>query len=479
MYLPKEKDRIRTILAGTPLTAESIRLSEQTLGSEWHGTSWFFLMHLIAKSFTKEETISFNTMKSIVSDYGIGRWTVPGVLESELNNLAKVFKLRGLGNVHVDNESNLKIDGIISSAELRKYADSQYEYAMGSGLVRYSPGFRMWTARNMSNFAERIWWHYMTMVYDSPRTYDSPKEDSTLRALFQDMVEEMSSKDLSFHDVKIWTCDQLEHGLSLLEGWERNLISKNILRPFQFGEITFITPRYFPEIDLRSLKSGGKFKGEDMKSVLDFMESVRKLPAFPVHKGDRNSYDLCRRLERAGAVTTVEEVKGYSAPLYVYLISRDLFEEIDEKLKYSYAKMPMKEYGDISITDEIFRALGRARLFGQKILPGTDLMQRDYEHEIDVIFDSLETSGEAELGDLQNIFNPLQCLNILTIEDKKTTVNQDFKFVIKILSDFWNELINDPLIAKVELPRKEVVKRDELGQVRNQIKRSMQSYFVS
>ena len=53
MYLEKESDRVRTILSGAPLSAEKIRMQGSDLGAEWHGTSWFFLQHLVAKGFTR------------------------------------------------------------------------------------------------------------------------------------------------------------------------------------------------------------------------------------------------------------------------------------------------------------------------------------------------------------------------------------------------------------------------------------------
>lgn len=478
-YFDKKTDRVRTILAGTPLSAEGIRLSEQSLGSKWHGTSWFFLMHIIAKTFSRAELIPFNALRTTVRDYGISGWLAASSLKKQINKLVEIFNKRGLGNIHLEPNYDLKIDGTITSPEIMNYADLQYEYAMGEGLVRYSPGYRAWIKRDMSNFAERIWWHYMTMVFDSPKIYSSPSGESALAALFEDMKEKMAGKELSYHTVKIWKESQLEHGLALLEGWERDLIERNILAPFKFGDAEFIAPRYFAYPDGRPLTSGGSFAGENFELMLNLIKNLRRFPGYPVYKGNKSQYDLARRLERAGAVTIVQESeKSLNVPNFVYLVSRDVFENTEKRIKFSYSNLPMAEYGDISVTDQIFLTLGRARAFAQKKIHEAQVSQVDYGTEIGKIFDNLETQGEAILGNYINIFTPLNgCLNIVSVEEEKATVNSDFDFIIKMLYDFWNELINDPSVADLYYPPKETILRSEKGQVQSQIKKSLRTYF--
>jgi hypothetical protein len=478
-YFDKKIDRVRTILAGTPLSAESIRLSEQSLGSKWHGTSWFFLMHIIAKTFSRAELIPFNALHTTVRDYGISGWMAAPSLRSQLDKLIEIFNRRGLGNIHLEPNNDLKIDGTVSSQELRDYADLQYEYAMGEGLVRYSPGYHAWVERDMSNFAERIWWHYMTMVYDSPKIYSSPSGESALAALFEDMKEKMTSKELSFHNVKVWKESQLQHGIALLEGWERDLIERNILAPFEFGDIEFIAPRYFAEPDGRPLTSGGSFAGENFELMINLIENLRRLPGYPVYKGNKSEYNIARRLERAGAVTIVQESEtSLNVPNFVYLVSRDVFENTEKRIKFSYSSLPMAEYGDISVTDQIFLTLGRGRAFAQKKIHEAQVSQVDYKTEIGKVFDHLETNGEATLENYTDIFSPLNgCLSIICIKDDKATVNPEFEFIMKLLCDFWNELINDPAVADIYYPAAETILRSEKGQVQSQIKKSLKTYF--
>jgi len=478
VYLDKSTDRVRTILSGTPLSAESIRLSEQSLGSKWHGTSWFFLMHITAKTFSRETFIPFEALHTTIRDYGISGWLPKITLKNQLSKFVEIFAKRGLGNIHLEPNYDLKIDSPISSPELRNFADMQYEYAMGGGLVRYSPGYMAWVDRDMSNFAERIWWHYMTMVYDSPKIYRGSSGESALSALFQDVKEKMANKQLSFHGVEIWKEHQLEHGLALLEGWERDLIERNILAPFKFGNVEFIAPRYFSEPDHRPITSAGSFAGEDFRSILNLIDNLRRFPGYPVYKGNKE-YDICRRLERSGAVTIVQESEtALNVPNFVYLVSRDVFENTEKMIKFSYSSLPMAEYGDISVTDQIFLTLGRARAYAQGKIYEAQVSGIDYKTEIGKILDSLETKGEVTLGDYDNIFAPLNgCLGIIRMDSGKAIVNQDFDSIIKILNDFWGELINDPSVANIYYPPEKTVMRSEKGQVESQIKKSLKSYF--
>ena len=124
-------------------------------------------MHVIAKTFTKVEKIPFSSVAAIPQDYGIENWVDPDSLRKQLNTLAEVFGKRGLGNVKCNKEGDLSIDGVISHKELNNFADLQYDYSMGAGLVRYSPHLTAWLPRNLPNFAERIWWHYTTALYQS------------------------------------------------------------------------------------------------------------------------------------------------------------------------------------------------------------------------------------------------------------------------------------------------------------------------
>jgi len=243
-YLDREKDRVRTILGGTPLSAENIRLSEEALGTQWHGTSWYFLMHLIAKTFTREEEMSFSTIKTVIRDYGIKGWQNDDALKKQLDKFVEIFAKRDLGNIELKKDHSLKIGGLISPKELNGYADKQYEYAMGEGLVRYSRGFSEWVPRTMSNFAERIWWHYMITVFDAPKIYSNPSGESALKGLYVDMKEKMRYKNLQFHGIDLWKPSNLEHSFALLEGWERGLISRRILATFKFGDALFVAPRF-------------------------------------------------------------------------------------------------------------------------------------------------------------------------------------------------------------------------------------------
>lgn len=476
-YLDREKDRVRTILGGTPLSAENIRLSEEALGTQWHGTSWFFLMHLIAKTFTREEEMPFSTIRAVIRDYGIKGWLNDETLKKQLDKFIGIFAKRDLGNIELKKDYSLKIGGLISPKELNRYADKQYEYAMGEGLVRYSQGFSGWVARKMSNFAERIWWHYMVTVFDSPKIYSNPSGESALKALFVDMKEKMRYKNLEFHDIDIWKPSDLEHSLALLEGWERGLISRRILATFKFGDALFVAPRFFAEPDHRPLEISGK----DFDSMLDLIGKLRRFPAFPVYKGNIEQYNLSMELQRAGAITVVGESEtAFDIPPLVYLVSRDVADKTNQILKFRYSENPLRDFGDNSLTDEIFRTLGRARAYAQKTIPEAKIDEKDYAEKVQKILDDLASGKEAKLENLAPIFTPLSgLLGVLAIDDKKDTavVKGGYEFVAQLLLDYWNELVSDPTIANVLYPTSKNAEKAERNQVESQIKKSLKSYF--
>lgn len=472
MYLDKQKDRMQTILSGVPISAENVRLTDQELGKHWHGTSWFFLMHVLAKTFTRVDRIPFSSIVSIPQDYGIENWIDADRLRRQLKSLTEVFKKRNLGNVHYNETGDLSIDGIITHQDLNEFADSQYEYAMGEGLVRYSPYLREWMPRSISNYAERIWWHYTTSVYESPKIYSTPEGDNYLSALLTDLSERTRQRVLKFHDLELWQESHTEHSRPLIRGWERELIAKEILKTFDVGEVSFITPRYFADANLQltSIK--------DVESMSNLLKSLEKFPAYPVSLGNDKQIRLSQELERAGLVVKVTETETtYSVPRYAYLVSPKVFQNLEKKIGYSYSAVPMKEFGDISLTDRIFRTLGRARLFAEKILPEIRSSELDYKSQIREIIDSLERNHEADLSNLEGIFKPLTTLGIIQIADGKASLSGEFEFVIKLLAEFYYNFVNEPDLVRLDYPSQKEIEASEREQMHNQIKAGLAKMF--
>ena len=429
-------------------------------------------MHIIAKTFTRVDKIPFSSIVTIPQDYGIENWVDQEKLRKQLKTLTEVFNKRGLGNVRCNEKGDLSIDGIITHGDLNEFADLQYEYSMGEGLVRYSPYLMTWMTRKLSNYAERIWWHYTTAVYESPKIYDSPEGENYLNALLVDLSERMRQRVLTFHSLEIWKDSQLEHSRPLLRGWERELISKEILKTFKIGEVRFITPRYFADsnLQLSSIK--------DVESMSNLIKSLERFPAYPVYLGNEKRVRLCQELERTGLVTKVTEPEAkYNVPRYAYLVSPKVFQNLEKKIEYSYSTTPMKEYGDISLTDRIFRTLGRARLYSEKVLPEIRSSSRDYKSQIEGIIDSLEANHEADLADLEGVFKPLTTLSIIQIIDNKAVLNSGFEFVIKLLAEFYYNLINEPELVRLVYPSKKEVDASEEEQVRNQMKLGLAKMF--
>jgi len=478
MYYEKEEDRIRTMLCGTPLTAEKLRMSQMKLGAEWWATSYFFVLHILAKSFTQNETISFDAIHRLAENYGIDLWTDKDHLRRKLDDFMKAFRSSGLDGIRKTEKKTLTVDGILSKDEFRDFAAKEYEYSMGEGLVRHYPSSWSWGIRTVSNFAERILWHYITRIFDSPRVYSSPSGDNELIALYTDIIETMERSNLKFHGIAPWE-DVSPHTLSLIQGWERNFISKNILKPFPIGDVLFIAPSFFSTIDWRKVFSGGKFSAEKQELVVEMVDSLRRTPAYPISKGATEKYELAKSLQRAGAIKIVEETKTSQVTPYVYLVARDVFEDVDEQMKYQYSTKPLKDFGDGSLTELVFLSLGRARLFGDQILPGVKDLAADCKAELTKIFDDLEQKKSAKIPQNVNagIFDPLTSISIVTQEDEQLVADEKYSPIIKRLSDYWNNLINDPSISNIVFPPKETIERKEHAQVEGQIRRRLGEYF--
>ena len=477
VYLQKESDRVRTILSGAPLSAEKIRMQGSNLGAEWHGTSWFFLQHLVAKEFTRSKEISFESAHQTVLNYGITGWSDDKRLGSALSRLATAFNKSGVGNVEVAPDSSLKIGGLISNSEFRHFAGSQYDFAMGEGLTRWVPSYAEWTRRSMSNIAERILWHYVMQVFDQPRVYESPKGENHLNALYRDLTETMAKEDAAPHGIKVWE-DVPPHTLPLLVGWERSLISKNILKLYEFGGVTFVAPAFYADVDRRVIASAGSFSADGHERMLDLIGNLRKLPSYPVMKGTPE-YETSQALQRAGAIKMVNDGRSLGSTPYAYLISRDLFEAFDEKMKYNYSAHPFTEFGDSSITDLFFMALGRARLFGDQILPEARAFKLDFKKKIDQVITGLEQHGSSKLPEYLSpkIFAPLVSAGVMSIRDGAISVYGEYEPIVNSFSAYWNQLINDPSLLEIKFPPDAVIKKKEESQTANQIKKNLNSYF--
>lgn len=317
----------------------------------------------------------------------------------------------------------------------------------------------------------------MTAVFDSPKIYESPSGKNTLNALMYDISERMKQKSISFHDIEIWSDERIEHLYPLLSGWQRELIANNVLRPFKVGEVQFIAPRYFAEAYEKSLKVS-EDETEKFGKITDLMDKLQKFPAFPISLGAMEQIEIAKGLQRAGiAILVGESDVGYDIPKYAYLVSREIFKEIEDKIGYSYSNVPMNEFGDITLTEQIFKTLGRLRLFGQKILPGTRVAGKDYGKQVGHVLDSLETNRESETLDLAGCLKPLESFNIISLEENKAVLNPEMTFAIKYLCEFWYNLANDKSIGDIVFPTPSKVESIEGEQIKNQIKKKLSEYF--
>jgi len=465
-------DRISTIISGLPISAENIRLSELELGSKWHGTSWFFLMHLIAKTFTRVNTIPFSSIINIPTNFGIENWIEPPRLKRQLSTLTQIFNRRGLGNVTIDADGNMGIGARISPNELRSFADNQYDYAMGRGLVRYSP-YVGYQRRSDDNFAERIWWHYNTAVFKRPRLFSTKSGGNYLDALIYGLSNEIVPKNINYHGIKLWSNEHFEIIKPSLIEWQREQLSKEILKRFDIGDTSYIAPRYFAEnINIESYN--------EMEVLKEIMNGLDEYPAFPIYNGDVNKIRMAQKLERSNLIIKISESElNYKTLQYSYIIPRTMAEKVDKDINYRYSTNPIIEHGDPSLTDQIFLSLGRARLYAEEIDERISLTGYNYKQKIENTIASLSDKKEANIENVENIFDPLTTLGIISIsEDRKhCEVNPDFEFIIDLYAESYYKIINEPDLITIDFSTNEDANKLESEQTIEQIKKSVMVDF--
>jgi hypothetical protein len=468
MAFNSERDRVSTIISGLPISAENVRLSELELGSQWQGTSWFFLMHLLAKTFTRVETIPFSSIVNIPTNFGIENWIEPPRLKRQLSTLSKIFNNRGLGNVSIDTEGNMEIGARISPQELRSFADQQYDYAMGRGLVRYSP-YIGYARRSDDNFAERIWWHYNTAVYKRPRIFSTTSGGTYLDALIYSISNEITPKNINYYGIKLWSNEHFEIIKPSLIEWQREQMSKEILKRFDIGNTSYIAPRYFAEnIKIDSFS--------EMDVLNEIMEGLNEYPAFPIYNGDVNKIRMAQKLERSNLIIKISESElNYNTLQYSYIIPRSMAEKVDKDIEYKYSTNPIVEHGDTSLTDQIFLSLGRARLYAEALDPRISLVDFNYKQKIENTITSLSDRKEANIERIEKIFDPLTTLGIISISDdkKECEVNPDFEFIIDLWAESYYKIISEPDLITINFAENEDANMLEREQTIEQIKRGV------
>jgi hypothetical protein len=474
MYFDNEKDRIRTMITGAPLSAEDIMARDSAIGSDYGGTSWFFTMHLIAKSLTRknETTISFDSLSTTINNYQIHDWNNEYKLKRIESKWISVFNEFGLGNLHLDSDKNIVIDGSISKKEFRNFADQQYAYALKNGLVTWNQ-YDGWHSRERTQFIERILWHYTTSIYDGPKVIADSIEGNYLEGLFTNFTEKMENANLSCRGIPIWTKNDVIHGLDFLQGWERSFIAKNVFAQVDIGDTLYIAPRFFSEIDDNILADS------DSTKIVELIENVRRVPGYPVSKGNTVLRELAYTLQRAGAIKLIEDpvTTSKKAP-YMYLVSKDTFEYVDKQLNYNYSNSAFNECKEGSITDQFFVALGRTNLCGREMAPVFRIASNDYKYQVDQVITDLEEKHHADVSNIPpELLEPLKTINVISQDGTNLVVNPENSLFITKFSDFWNELFNYPELHSIDIPSLDIAAQKEKEQITKQINKSADRFF--
>jgi len=185
---------------------------------------------------------------------------------------------------------------------------------------------------------------------------------------------------------------------------------------------------------------------------------------------------MAQKLERGNLILKISESElNYDVLQYSYIIPRQMAEKVDKDINYRYSKIPISEHGDTSLTDQIFLSLGRARLYAEEIDPRIKLLKYDYKKKIEEVIDSLSDKGEANIERVDKIFDPLTTLDIITIsEDRKScVVNSSFDFIIQLYAESYYNIVNEPDLISIDLPKTSDANKCEFEQTIEQIKKSV------
>jgi len=431
-------------------------------------------MHLIAKSLTRkgEEEIKFDSLHSTINNYGIHDWSEQRKLMYIEKKWIDVYNKCGIGNIYLDENCNIVIDGNLSKNEFKEFAKKQYDYSMTEGLISHSSSSG-WHKRDKSDFIERIFWHYITSIYTAPQISSCPEGECFLDGLFTDLTEKMEKERITARGFQIWKKEDTSNGLDMLRIWERSFISKNILCPIDFGDKTYIAPSFFSELDYNVLN------GIDSYEIIEFLKKLNKISSYPISKGNTELYNLAKSLQRAGAIKLVDDpYRSPGASSYAYAVPRKLFKCVETKLDYSYSTNPLPEWGDSSITDQFFVAIGRVNTYGYNMAPGLMIFPEDTKGNIDKVINDLADKYEADISNLpNNVLNPLKTINLIYDENGKLVVNPQNEQFIDIFSDIWHNLYNEPELQQIDFPSVETASNNEARQIEYQIKKANKHIF--
>lgn len=441
-----EKEKRNVIMTGTGLFIEGIRERDEPAGKKVPLTSWFYVLQNSVKVALQAGQFRLDNIGELGKIYNINLYTQPYFRQAFGRRVLKVAEDTGL-------DFGLKEDIIQSNIERKEarkayqyFLDKEYEYAISRNLV----------GKSFDAHCEVIVWHLLNDIYNFPRPVGYEKK------LTYDVIDSLSG--IKVGNQKIWDPKRLEVAPLLVNGWIRALVETKKFDVLSIEEVgPMYSPPRFSEIDKRIL-----FSGPQAETCRNIHELASRSPAWPIQATKENN-DACFHLTSAGLIEYVSE-KAPEIRHFGYVVPRDLFIETDVKLNYVYTEEGYKGNSDTTLTEQVFRTVGRARL-AVNVLETVDF------NEIDGKMKQLE-GGEVESNQtLKTILQPLQFKGCIQYDksQNKFHVVPGMENDISIMLDIWT--IMD--FVDLKIPKEEYARQKRAAQTRSQARKKALSLFRS
>ena len=439
----EDSEKRSVISTGTSLFIEGMRESARPAGKNVPLTSWFYALQTSVKVALQTNQLVLENINRLGSIYDINLYKLPTFRQFFGSRLMKVAQQTNL-------DFTLKDDRIITSVSrkdarnaFQEFLTTEYDYAISSNLAN----------KDFSAHTEVIVWHVLNDIYEFPRPLGFE------RKLAYDLISDFS-RDHRLKD--IWDPDKLQNAPILLDGWIRALVETKKFDVIPMDEIGLMySPPRFSEIDTRVLYSGPQ--SEVCRSIF---EKASRAPAWPIEATESNN-NACYHLTSAGLIEYVSE-KTREIRNFGYVVPRDLFIEVDAKLGYSYQEKGYEKNADTTLTEQIFRTIGRARLASQVL----DSVKLDY---LDSKLKKLE-DGELEHSKvLEKILEPLLLKGSITLDKtkQKFIVVPGMENDITILLDIWSRME----MLDLKIPEEDFARQKRIAQTRIQTRKNALKMF--
>lgn len=433
----KDSEKKAIISTGTSLFIEGIRERAEPAGKNVPLTCWFYALQNSVKVALQTGQVILDNINRLGSIYDINLYKLPSFKRYFGMRMMKVSKARDL-------DFELKDDRILSNIS-RKDARSifqdflkrEYDYAVSKNLVN----------KTFDAHCEVIIWHLLNDIYDFPRPIGYE------RKLAYDIINGFSHKRALR---KIWNPKRLENASILIDGWMRALVETKKFDVVTVDEIgPMYSPPRFSDIDTRVLFSGPH--AEICKSILT---KATTAPAWPI-EATRSNNNACYHLTSAGLIEYISE-KTKEIRNFGYVVPRNLFIEVDTKLGYLYQDNGYEDNSDTTLTEQIFRTIGRARLAAQFF----DTIKYD---KLDTQLKQLESGEVAHNKILETVLEPLLLKGCVEMDKKngKFVVVSGMESDISIMLDIWSRME----MVELSIPEEEYARQKRIAQTRVQARK--------